>query len=128
MTRQIEDIIRNKSFDQLTKAELVLIYKEGINEAEYPHFRTILQGTDVVLAASPKAKPSVEENLMKAFQAKHAKPSLGSHLKSIFTHRIPVWQLSAAASVLLLVANFFLPREVQIIHCSRAAQASARSR
>ena len=87
MTRQIEDIIRNKSFDQLTKAELVLIYKEGINEAEYPDFRTILQGTDVVLAASPKAKPSVEENLMKAFQAKHAKPSLGSHLKSIFTHR-----------------------------------------
>lgn len=99
----IEKIVLKKEYNQLTPGEQSELAEWIKNEEEYNSVRALLLRMNTAGLGEERVMPSLQtkEKLKTAFAAKHPKPSVLSAKKR-------VWILSAAASVIVLLAAMFL--------------------
>ncbi len=115
MTKEVEDIIRNKAFIELNSAERDLVGEWAQNEDEYTNLQWFLAGTVTSMAegkiiASPGLKKGVMEHLTESQRKK------GFWLNSVGvfmlpegrkTYQKPAFQLGVAAAAVLGFLFFF---------------------
>lgn len=103
--KNIEELIRTKTFQQLTELERAMVLKR-ISEKEYDQFRLILCGTINQLNERVTfPSPRVKENLMLAIREKQRKRKpVTMFLTKVGHFQVPMWQVAATFVGLLFMA------------------------
>ena len=103
--KNIEGLIRAKTFGQLTEVERKMVL-ERISEEEYGQFRLVLCGTKNRLNLRTTApSPRVKSNLMAAMRERRKKRRpVATFLTKVGNLQVPMWQAAAAVvGVLFMV-------------------------
>ena len=105
---QIEHLLLNKAFDDLTTEEINLVHKY-LSKAEYEAFRSLLlNAKDVFQEEQLQPKAEVKANLLKALKAKkNNSNSIIDTLNSLLLYPIPAWKVGLASVVFLMGFYFY---------------------
>ena len=104
---QLEGLLREKSFGELTKSEKEHVLK-FINEEEYTRCHLVLKATIKTYSITSIIQPesSIENNLKKAFKAKFKKPLFYLDTSQFNLPELNIKQMVLASLFLLFVAYF----------------------
>ncbi len=104
---QVEQLMRNKSFVELTEAEALLV-AHTFSPASYDAARkTILAATEMFARDLPLPSPHVKANLLKAVAAQKQKSTNANWWSTLLNYPVPAWQPALGVSLVLLY--FFIP-------------------
>ena len=105
--KNIEDLIRAKTFGELTDLERETVLAR-ISKKEYEQFRMVLCGTKNRLNhRTSTPSPRVKENLMAAMREKRKeRRPIATFLNSVGGMQVPMWQVAAAFAGLLFLVVF----------------------
>ncbi len=104
---QVEQLMRNKNFAQLTEAEALLV-EQTFSPAHYDATRkTILAATEMFARDLPLPSPKVKANLLKAVAAQREKSTNTNWWSTLLNYPVPAWQPALGISLVLLY--FFIP-------------------
>ncbi len=104
---QVEQLMRNKNFAELTEAEASLV-AHTFSPASYDATRkTILAATEMFARDLPLPSPHVKANLLKAVAAQKQKSTNANWWSTLLNYPVPAWQPALGVSLVLLY--FFIP-------------------
>ncbi len=104
---QMEQLMRDKSFAQLTEAEALLV-EDTFSPASYDATRkTILAATEMFARDLPLPSPRVKAELLKAVAAQKQKSTNANWWSTLLNYPVPAWQPALGVSLVLLY--FFIP-------------------
>lgn len=104
---QVEQLMRSKSFGQLTEAEVLLLEDRFSPESYDATRKTLLAATEMFARDLPLPSPRVKAQLLKAVAAQKEKSSNANWWSSLLNYPVPAWQPALGVSLVLLY--FFIP-------------------
>ena len=105
---KLEQLLLEKNYDQLTKAEQAYVQTYLSPEA-YASFRTLLVGTKTIFEEPlGTPDPAIRTNLLQQLKANQpAKPSFFDRFKHLLNYPVPSWQVAIACMVVTTSFHFF---------------------
>jgi len=104
---QVEQLMLNKSFAQLTEAEVGMLDNTFSPETYDATRKTLLAATEMFARDLPLPSPRVKANLLKAVAAQKEKSTNANWWSTLLNYPVPAWQPALGISLVLLY--FFIP-------------------
>jgi|GEM_PF-1888593 len=104
---QVEQLMLNKRFAQLTEAEVLLLEDSFSPECYDAMRKTLLTATDMFVRDLPLPNARVKTELLKALAAKKEKSTSTNWWSTLLNYPVPAWQPALGLS--LVVFYFFIP-------------------